>query len=127
MTWLRQTGLFSELRLEQGHYDQESPKPTRFLLSGIDSTAAEKIALQCRTSERPKAVSIGKSGSSFRTAKLEEYTPQLCAMIAQLFLHRSRPPCEALQVAPDQFKWMQSLSVSTYEHETHSPDYAGTR
>lgn len=126
LTWLRQTGLFVELRLEQGHYDQESPKPTRFLLSGIDDAVAHNIALQCRTSERPKASSIGKSGGSFRTAKLKEYTPQLCAMIAQLFLYRSRPPCEALGEAPDQFRWMQSLSVSTFEHESHGPDYAGT-
>ena len=79
LEWFRQTGLFTELRLEQGFYHQDSPKPT-FLLSRVTSDVAHDIELRSRTSERPKACSIGRNG-----AKLKEYTPQLCAMIAQLF------------------------------------------
>ena len=126
LAWLRQLGLFVELRLEQGFYSQVSRKPTRFLISGVVQDMAQQIGLQCRTSKRPTASTIGKTnGGSFKTAKLKEYTPELCAMIAQLYAHRLRPQCEALDVAPGEYSWMQSLSVSAYEHETHGPDFAG--
>ena len=126
LTWLRQLDLFIELRLEQGYYyNQVSRKPTRFLISGVVQSKAQEIERHCRTSKKPDASTIGKSsGGSFRTAKLKEYTPELCAMIAQLYAHRSRPQCEALDVAPGEYSWMQSLSVSEYVHETHGPDYA---
>ena len=68
LEWLRQTGLFVELRLEQGFYHQTSPKPTRFLLSGVTSEVACDIEFRCRTSERPKVSSIGRDGVSFKTA-----------------------------------------------------------
>ena len=125
LEWFRQTGLFTELRLEQGFYHQGSPKPTRFLLSGVTSDVTHDFELRSRTSERPKAVSIGRDGVSFKTAKLKECTPQLCAMIAQLYAHRLRPQCEALDEAPDEYEWMRSLAVSNYEHEPHGPDFAG--
>ena len=102
-----------------------SPKPTRFLLSGMTSEVACDIELCCRTSKRPKVASIGRVGGSFKTAKLKEYTPQLCAMIAQLFFDRSKPLVEELEEAPENFGWLQSLSVTTYEHQTHGPDFAG--
>ena len=124
--WLRQTGLFVELPLEQGFFHQTSPKPTRFLLSGLTSEMARKIEFSCRTSTRPMVASIGRDGGSFKTAKLKEYTPQLCTMIAQLFFHRSKRLVEELEDAPDDLRWLRSLSVTTFEHETHGPDFART-
>ena len=124
--WLRQTGLFVELQLEQGLFHQTSPKPTRFLLSGLTSEVARKIEFSCRTSTRPMVASIGRDGGSFKTAKLKEYTPQLCTMIAQLFFHRSKRLVEELEDAPDDLRWLRSLSVTTFEHETHGPDFART-
>lgn len=46
-------------------------------------------------------------------------------MIAQLFFHRLKPLVEELGKAPDDYSWLRSLSVTTYEHETHGPDYVG--
>ena len=100
LDWLRQLDLFFEMRLEQGYYGQVSRKPTRFLISGVMPSTARQIELHCRTSKRPTSSTIGKSGGSFKTAKLKEYTAELCAMIAQLYAHRLRPQCEAWMRLP---------------------------
>lgn len=49
LQWFRQTGLFCELAVEQGHYGAKSAKPTRLLLSGIKEEKAAEIAQRAKS------------------------------------------------------------------------------
>ena len=66
----------------QGLLGAASPKPTTFLLCGLNQIEQEITA--CSTCPMPAALQMGKNSSAeYNTAALKAYPPQLCKAIAE--------------------------------------------
>ena len=112
----------------QGLFGAESPKPTGFLTLNLPHfrTTLHKRRL---TTQLPMASSIGVTETGeFKTAKLKEYPPALCAALSQCLLdalsgHDSSPDCDPL---PSDFKTCCDMMVCNEYGNFLGPDFAGS-
>lgn len=124
--WFLETSWFFQQNISQGLYGAASPKPTTFLITGIDRQCATDIELMSRTTTMPANVSIGRENGQWRTSKLKEYPDALCSYIARLFRqwlvrHESKSPRDFSTEAT----WLQDLIVQEDAAVTSfGPDYA---
>ena len=84
-SWLRQAGLFQDLRVLQGHYGAKSAKPTNLLIAGLSSSTIQEIEQASRTTNCPKSTSIGLCEKGWATSSLKEYPKDFCSFLARMF------------------------------------------
>ena len=107
-------------------YGAASPKPTTFLVTGVEESKAATIELAARTTPMPMTTSIGRENGQWRTSKLKEYPPALCDYIARLFQNwLVRHSDRRVQDFESQAAWLQELIVQEDAAvQTFGPDFA---
>ena len=124
--WLLATGWFFQQDVSQGFYGAPSPKPTTFLITGVNCQCAADLEKVSRTTPMPANVSIGRENGQWRTSRLKEYPNALCNYIARLFQtwlirHKDREPRDFNHEA----SWLQDLIVHEDDAVTSfGPDFA---
>ena len=92
---------FAKLRVLQGLFGSQSPKPTDLMTLNLPTLCHELHSWRL-TTEPPRTTSIGcQADGQFATAKLKEYPPSFCAGMATAFLHviESMPCSDLLKSA----------------------------
>ena len=115
-------------RILQGLLGAESAKPTGFLVLNLPSFISTLHRWRL-VKEPPAGVSIGKSDTGeFKTSKLKEYPPALCAAIAECFLKEfdSCPPSQDCAQVPEEFLLQCKAMISRDFGEFIGPDYVDT-
>ena len=121
--WFLQTTWFFLQNVSQGHSGAPSPKPTTFLIAGIDEVEATELE---RRFAMPKTVSIGREGNAWKTGKLKEHPTELCTYFAALFSRwLSTSADKKVRTFDETAEWLQDLVGKDGETITQfGPDFA---
>ena len=113
-------------RILQGLFGAESAKPTGFLTLNLPSFISTLHSWRlCK--DPPAAVSIGQTDSGeFRTTKLKEYPPALCAALANCFMRDFLAPAtDCAQVPTDFLKQCKAMICHDFG-DYLGPDFVDT-
>ena len=114
--------------ISQGLFGAESPKPTGFMTLNLPHfrTTLHRRRL---TAQLPKSSSIGISETGeFKTAKLKEYPPALCAALSQCLLDEltGSEPTQDCVPLPSEFMTCCEKMVCNEFGSFLGPDFAGS-
>ena len=117
---------FRILRLHQGLYGSESPKPTDLLVLNV-KRLEEALCKNRIRATLPSTRSIGRdSEGNFMTSRLKEYPPAMCRALAEGFYHSLEVCCvQCKEEISDEFLSTCKLMEVTAWGQHYGPDYAG--
>ena len=114
-------------RILQGLFGAESPKPTGFLTLNLPAFISTLHSWRLVV-QPPTGTSIGRTATGeFRTAKLKEYPPSLCAAIAQTFVDEIVQNSHHVDGSPlpEEFLSKCKEMVCSEYGQYMGPDFAG--
>ena len=116
------------IRVLQGFYEGESPKPTTLLVSCGRDIPVQEFFDNRRVTKLPPAIVMGKTQGSYHTAVLKEYPPAFCRVIAELFgewlWHYTQGPVQG-SLPADFLAHTENLRAHFNEAAARGPDCAG--
>ena len=124
MSWLRQAGLFQDLRVFQGHYGAKSAKPTNLLIAGLPSDTILEVEQASRTTSCPKSTSIGLCEKGWATNSLKEYPRDFCSFLARLFDRWLSRATQMSGPPTHDATWLKAMHLAEVdEHTVEGPDF----
>ena len=124
MSWLRQAGLFQDLRVFQGHYGAKSAKPTNLLIAGLPSDTILEVEQASRTTSCPKTTSIGLCEQGWATSSLKEYPKDFCSFLAKMFDRWLQGATFKSGTPTHDATWLKAMYLAEVdEHTEEGPDF----